>query len=139
MRLLKAGLTDRTAQRPGETPAQYYQRLQRQARDEKWEEMFLDHCTKYKLTAGLQVEYLFHADRKWRLDFAWPDRKIAVEIDGGTRSQGRHNRHEGYTEDCIKINNATAMGWRVYRFPGEMVKTWAAADFMKNLLREALS
>lgn len=54
--------------------------------------------------------------RKWRFDFAWPDRMLAVEIDGGAFSGGRHTRGAGFVEDCRKMNTATLMGWRVLRF-----------------------
>lgn len=54
--------------------------------------------------------------RRWRFDFAWPDRMLAVEIDGGAFSGGRHTRGTGFVEDCRKLNAATLMGWRVLRF-----------------------
>lgn len=40
------------------------------------------------------AEYRFHETRKWRFDHAWPDRKLALEIDGGVwqNGGGRHNR-----------------------------------------------
>ena len=38
----------------------------------------------------------------WRFDFAWPEKKIAVEIDGD--------------EDRLKLNTAAILGWRVIRF-----------------------
>ncbi len=28
-------------------------------------------------------EYRFHRERRWRFDFAWPDYKVAVEVEGG--------------------------------------------------------
>ena len=59
-------------------------------------------------------EYQFCKDRKWRFDFAWPERMIAVEIEGG--HGGRHQRYYGYQQDCDKYNRATLMGWKVYRF-----------------------
>jgi hypothetical protein len=50
----------------------------------------------------------------WRFDFAWPGKKVAVEIDGGLwlANGGRHNT-DG---DRHKINIAQAMGWTVFRF-----------------------
>jgi hypothetical protein len=73
----------------------------------------------YRLTGGaaLKPEYVFDEVRNWRFDFAHPDTKIAVEIDGGIWSNGRHVRGQGYSEDCIKLNKATAAGWRIFRFP----------------------
>ena len=28
-------------------------------------------------------EYKFHPTRRWRFDLAWPDKKVAVEVQGG--------------------------------------------------------
>jgi len=60
-------------------------------------------------------EYRFHDTRRWRFDFAWPDRKVAVECEGGTWTAGRHTRGSGFEGDVEKYNAATSMGWRVFR------------------------
>lgn len=71
----------------------------------------------------LVAEYRFHPQRRHRLDFAWPDKKIGIEIQGGTWLQagGRHNRGEGYTKDCIKLNLAVLAGWRLFWLTGDML------------------
>jgi very-short-patch-repair endonuclease len=69
----------------------------------------------------------------WRFDFAWVDRKIAVEIEGGTWSGGRHTRGKGFEEDCRKYNAATLHGWQVYRFTSSQVKSGEAVKFIKSL------
>lgn len=63
-------------------------------------------------------EYKFHPDRKWKLDFAWADEsiKIAVEMEGGAHGRGRHTRGVGFKKDIEKYNEATALGWQLYRF-----------------------
>lgn len=69
--------------------------------------------------AGLPMpvaEFRFHPERKWRFDFAWPDKRIAVEIEGGTFTRGRHVRPLGYECDCEKYNEAALRGWKVLRF-----------------------
>jgi hypothetical protein len=67
-------------------------------------------------------EYIFHPTRNWRLDFAWPVQKVAVEIEGGVFSGGRHTRGTGFTEDCEKYNAATLHGWRLLRFTPQMLE-----------------
>jgi very-short-patch-repair endonuclease len=67
------------------------------------------------------TEYRFIALRRWRFDLAWPDRRIAVEVDGGTWIGGRHVSGAGYDADCHKINAATEAGWRVFRYSTGMV------------------
>jgi very-short-patch-repair endonuclease len=68
-------------------------------------------------------EHLFAKSikRRWRFDLAWPALLLAVEVDGGTWSGGRHVRGRGYEGDCEKLNTATLMGWRVLRFTSDMV------------------
>lgn len=65
-------------------------------------------------------EHRFAPPRRWRFDFAFLPGKIAVEIDGGTWSGGRHVRGAGYRKDCEKLNAAAAMGFRVFRLTTEM-------------------
>lgn len=67
-------------------------------------------------------EYRFHPTRKWRFDFAWVRERVAVEIEGGAWSQGRHTRGAGFSEDCAKYNAATCADWRVLRFTGDMLR-----------------
>lgn len=61
-------------------------------------------------------EYRFQPGRKWAFDFAWPVEQVAVEIDGGVYSHGRHTRGTGFIGDCDKLNAAVMLGWRVLRF-----------------------
>jgi len=77
----------------------------------------------------------FHETRRWRLDFAWPDRQLAVEVDGGTHSYGRHVRGSGYAKDCEKLNAAALNGYRVLRFTGKMVHNGTAV----NTIEQAIS
>jgi very-short-patch-repair endonuclease len=76
------------------------------------------------------VEHRFHPERRWRFDIAWPDLKVAVEVEGGVFVRGRHNRPTGFINDCEKYNAAAVMGWRVLRFPAR--KGWV--DEAMNLL-----
>lgn len=76
-------------------------------------------------------ELIFHPKRKWRFDFSWPEKKIAVEIDGGTSSQGRHVRPTGYRADCCKMNSAALLGWTVFRGDAVMVKKGTLLEFVE--------
>jgi very-short-patch-repair endonuclease len=64
-----------------------------------------------KLVAGMQREYAFHPERKWRFDFAWPYYRLYVEVDGGSMTQAHHT-YQGRRKDHEKRNAATLMGWR---------------------------
>jgi hypothetical protein len=87
--------------------------------------------------AGLPAptrEYQFHPTRRWRFDLAWPERKVAVEIEGGVWSKGRHTRSKGFIGDCEKYNEAALLGWLVLRVPGDWVKSRTALDYVKRLV-----
>lgn len=84
-------------------------------------------------------EYRFHPERKWRFDFAFPEHKVAVEIEGGVWSHGRHTRGSGFVKDCDKYNSAAILGWRVLRFtPSEHVNTGLALEAVEHILGEPI-
>ena len=60
-------------------------------------------------------EFKFHTERRWRFDYAIPQYKIALEVEGGVWTQGRHTRPQGFLGDMEKYNNAALLGWRVFR------------------------
>jgi hypothetical protein len=74
------------------------------------------------------AEYKFAPDRRWRFDFAWPEHKIALEVEGGVWTNGRHTRGSGFVKDMQKYNRAAVLGWRVVRVvPSELRRTETAA------------
>ena len=75
------------------------------------------------LAARMVAEYRFAPPRRWRFDFAWPAATggVAVELDGGAYTQGRHTRGAGFEADCAKLNEAAVRGWRVLRFTSGML------------------
>lgn len=82
-----------------------------------WEAVFLNHWQ----MAGDRVqpvrEYRFCPGRKFRADFAWPRRKVLLEVEGGVHSRGRHVRALGFMADCKKYNLAAQLGYMVIRVP----------------------
>ena len=79
-------------------------------------------------------EYKFHPKRKWKFDLAIPGKKIAVEIEGGVYTGGRHTRGRGYVNDMEKYNNAVLLGWRLLRFTPDQLKKWSTIEMIKSLL-----
>jgi very-short-patch-repair endonuclease len=70
----------------------------------------------------LPVREFRFSKRRFRFDFAFPDRKVAVEIEGGGWIYGRHHRPKGYEMDLEKYNLAQYLGWKVFRFTPQMLE-----------------
>lgn len=70
--------------------------------------------------------------RKWAFDLAWPDRMLAIEIEGGIWTQGRHTRGRGFEGDIAKYNQATLMGWAVLRITPGMLLDCRAMTLLKT-------
>jgi len=85
-------------------------------------------ATAYFVAAGLPSpvrEFRFHDVRKWRFDYAWPREKVALEIEGGVWTGGRHTSGAGFVKDVEKYNLATVAGWRVLRCMPSTLKSAA--------------
>jgi len=97
------------------------------------EELFALHLRASGIT-GYVRELKFGPNRQFRFDFAWENEGLAVEVEGGTWSGGRHVTGKGFESDCEKYNLACLLGWRVLRFTGKQVKSGIAIDFVQNIL-----
>ena len=69
----------------------------------------------------LEREFRFHAERRWRADFAHLPSRTLIEVEGGIWVQGRHNRAAGFNADLEKYLEAGLLGWRVFRFGPEQI------------------
>lgn len=88
------------------------------------------------LSAGCHRQFRWHPKRRFRADFAWPEKMLLVEVQGGTwTSHSRHTRGSGYRDDCRKLNAATLLGFRSLYFTGEMIESGEAL----NVIEQALS
>lgn len=59
---------------------------------------------------------------RYRADFAWPDARVALEIQGGTWTLGKHSSGAGIERDCAKSFTAQASGWVCFAITGTMLK-----------------
>jgi hypothetical protein len=61
-----------------------------------------------------KLEFVFAPGvRKFRFDFAWPESRTALEVQGGVWNMGKHGRGSGIVKDMEKSNFATLRGWKV--------------------------
>jgi len=91
---------------------------------------FAAFCVAAGLPAPL-AEYRFARPRRFAFDWAWPDRGIALEVEGavfgrgpkcpacGRRRVGGHSSIERIKTDMEKYNLAALRGWRVLRCTAE--------------------
>jgi hypothetical protein len=96
-----------------------------------------DRLYKEILEAGLPEptkEYHFHRTRGWRFDLAWPERKLACEVEGAVWVGGRHTSGAGYSEDLVKYNEAALLGWTVIRVSTTMIRQHEAMHFVRRAL-----
>ena len=92
------------------------------------------HCRIEKLNPT--AEHVFHPTRKWRFDYAFVAEKLAIEIEGGIYSGGRHTRGSGFEKDCEKYNEAVLLGWKILRFSTQSVKSGCAIQMTKLVLAD---
>ena len=84
---------------------------------------------------GFTREYKFHPKRRWRLDFAWVDQKIGVEVEGGIwLPRSGHNTGVGISRDVEKGNSLTLLGWKLIRVTGKMIKSGEALNIIESIL-----
>lgn len=79
------------------------------------------------------AEHKFHPTRRWRFDFALPELMLAIEIEGGGWSGGRHTTGAGFAKDLEKYDAAMRLGWTVYRCSPDMVRNAVAIETIEIL------
>lgn len=101
------------------------------------EEQFARGLIKHKFPE-FKREHIFHPTRRWRFDFSNKEYMIALEIEGNThpksRRKSRHTTLAGFTEDTIKYNSATILGWSVLRVTTLDVQNGQALEYLYQML-----
>lgn len=118
-------------QKPKSEADRQYEAAVRQARKQN-----LDRMVAHQL-AGMPefvTEHQFHPTRQWRFDYAWPQRKVALEVHGGVFTKGRHTRGAGFTKDKEKMNEAACLGWLVVEVTTDQLKEGLALDWVSRAL-----
>lgn len=69
--------------------------------------------------------------KKFRLDYAWPEHKIAVELNGGTFQRMGHSTGRGIQRDYVKLNYCQILGWLVIQFDSSMGELYCKEVLVK--------
>lgn len=78
-----------------------------------------------------QREYRFMDKRDFRLDYAWPSIKLAVEVQGMV-----HRIKERFLADVEKLAMAQIYGWQVLLVAGQDVRSGRAVSWLVTLLEQ---
>lgn len=81
----------------------------------------------------MEREFRFIPERRFRLDFAFPDKKIGVEIEGDLWRLSGHTSGKGILRDIEKNNLAHLNGWRIYRVSGLALRPGAVRYTMAEI------
>ena len=81
-------------------------------------------------------EFRFHDTRQWRFDYAWPDQKVALEVEGGffKKDGGRHSRGAGARKDMEKYNAAVLDGWKLLRVMPDQLNNASTLQMLRTVL-----
>ena len=71
-------------------------------------------------------------ERQFRLDFAWPDQMLCVEVQGMA-----HRIKERFESDAERHNILTWRNWRIYYVTGKMVRGGQAAQLVRTIFTGA--
>lgn len=97
-----------------------------------------DELVKQIRLAGLPIptrEYKFALPwRRWALDIAFVEDRIAIEVDGGSWVSGAHSSGQGSENDHVKAAVALLLGWAIFRVNNHMVLDGRALYLIKAAL-----
>jgi hypothetical protein len=113
----------------GKTPAQKLRALQVDARIKD----FQGWCQRNGLPVP-EPEGRFHPTRRWRFDWFWLGDRVALEVEGGVWTHGRHSRGAGMLADMLKYNEAAALGWKVLRTTPQTLKSRETLTLLRRVL-----
>jgi very-short-patch-repair endonuclease len=68
-------------------------------------------------------------DRKFRIDFAWPDRMIGLEVDGAV-----HRIKGSFKQSFERNYQLMLLGWTVLHVGGDEVRKGIAIQWIQNIL-----
>ena len=86
---------------------------------------------------GWMREYRFSPPRRWRFDYAYLPRKLAVEIDGSSAGgAGGHAYTSAREREYEKLNEAALRGWTVLHGTTEQAENGWLLEWVVRFLKQ---
>ena len=79
-------------------------------------------------------EYRAIPGRRFRFDFAWPDRNLLCEVQGAIFVKGGHSTGVGIMRDHEKHNLAVLQGYRIIYANSKTIESGEALDQIEGAL-----
>lgn len=73
----------------------------------------------------IQQHWVTLSERRCRIDFAYPERRLAIEVDGWDA----HRSRSAFDGDRARENDLVVAGWRVFRF----TSSWKSSDIGRTV------
>ena len=90
---------------------------------------------------GLDVwpEFYFDTERQYRLDYAIPEYKVGVEVDGGIFAKGNsgHSSGKGIKRDQEKSSLLASKGWFLIRITPHELLSLSTIELIKKTISHA--
>lgn len=94
-------------------------------------------------SSGIASKYEVHCqyspieDRRYRVDFAIPAKRLLIECNGGQWVNGRHNRASSLDAEYCRHNLLVAHSWKVLYFTMAQIKSGEAITAIEKCLEVA--
>lgn len=79
-------------------------------------------------------EHVHVPGRRFRLDLAWPQYRVGIEVQGGIWLKAAHSTGTGIKRDMEKRNLGIVNGWRVLECEPKDLCTVELADMVRKVI-----
>jgi len=84
-------------------------------------------------------QYAAIPGRRHRFDFAWPNFKLLLDVQGGIFTKGKHGRGAGIMQDQEKLNLATIEGWHVMHVSVRHIDEGTAVQWLRRFFEKRIA
>lgn len=95
--------------------------------------IFAQTCEQFGLPKPV-AEFKWHPTRKFRADYAWPEHRVLLELQGGVYTFGKHGRGSGIVKDMEKVSEASALGWLTIQILPKDLMSVKTTNYVKQAI-----